>query len=98
MSKENLIPIIQLCTHYELELSFFGSLHEIGLIEIEIREETQYISLEKISEVEKMIRIHRELGVNIEAIDVVFNLLKKIEVLQEELTITKNRLRIYEEG
>ena len=47
--------------------------------------------------IEKMIRMHHELDINIEGIDTVFNVLKKIEILQEELITTKNKLRLYEE-
>ena len=43
-----------------------------------------------------MIRIHRELNVNIEGIDVVFNLLNKVDVLQSEINAVRNRLRLYE--
>jgi hypothetical protein len=41
--------------------------------------------------------MHHELDINIEGIDTIFNLLKKIETLQEELIITKNKLKLYEE-
>ena len=47
-------------------------------------------------EIEKMIRMHQELDVNIEGIDVVFNLLQKIDSLQKELANVRNRLRLYE--
>jgi hypothetical protein len=40
--------------------------------------------------------MHQELDVNIEGIDVVFNLLQKIDTLQKELVKVKNRLRFYE--
>ena len=40
--------------------------------------------------------MHQELDVNIEGIDVVFNLLQKIDTLQKELTALKNRLNLYE--
>ncbi|WP_372792362.1 chaperone modulator CbpM [Lutibacter sp.] len=92
MSTKNFILLNNLCTHYDVEMSFFNSLNEFGLIEIISVEETQYIHHDKISDVEKMIRIHQELNVNIEGIDVVLNLLEKIEELQKELIITKNKL------
>jgi len=92
MSNENYILINNLCKHYNVEMSFFNSLNEFGLIEIISVEESQYIHHDKIIDIEKMIRIHQELNVNIEGIDVVFNLLNKIEELQNELIITKNRL------
>ncbi|MFV7234323.1 chaperone modulator CbpM [Flavobacterium sp. ZB4R12] len=95
MNIENLIPIPALCTHYKVEISFFNNLSEMGLIEIKTIKEMQYIDTD-IYEIEKMIRIHQELAVNIEGIDVVFNLLQKIDDLQNELISVKNRLRLYE--
>ena len=97
MSIENFIPINQLCTHYKVEMSFFTHLNEFGLIEIETIEESLYIHQDKITDVEKMIRLHVELDINFEGIDTVFNLLEKIHDLQAELTATKNRLRLYED-
>jgi hypothetical protein len=96
MNIENLIAIPILCTHYKVELSFFNNLSEMGLLEIKTIEETQYIHPDAIYEIEKMIRMHQELDVNTAGIDVVFNLLQKIEDLQNELISTKNRLRLYE--
>jgi len=92
MSTKKLILLNNLCTHYSVEMSFFNSLNEFGLVEIISVEESQYIHLDKITDIEKMIRIHQELNVNIEGIDVVLNLLEKIEELQNELIITKNKL------
>jgi hypothetical protein len=68
----------------------------MGLLEIKTIEETQYIHPDAIYEIEKMIRMHQELDINTEGIDIVFNLLQKIDALQNELVSTKNRLRIYE--
>ena len=96
MNTENLIPLTQLCLHYQVELSFFSSLNEIGLIEIEILEQSEYLHQDKINDVEKMIRLYHELNVNPEGIDVVFNLLQKVEALQHELISVTNRLRLYE--
>lgn len=93
---ENLIPIPVLCDHYKVELSFFTNLSDMGLFEIKTIETSQYIDSDAVYEIEKMIRMHQELDVNIEGIDVVFNLLQKIDALQNELTALKNRLRLYE--
>ena len=96
MNMENLIPIPLLCAHYEVEMSFFTNLNEMGLLEIKTIETSQYIDSDAVYEIEKMVRMHQELDVNIEGIDIVFNLLQKIDVLQNELTTLKNRLRLYE--
>ena len=96
MEEKDFIPVIQLCSHYEVEVSFFNELSEVGLIDITTIEQTSCLHQDKIIDVEKMIRIHNELNVNIEGIDVVFNLLQKVDDLQSELNTVQNRLRLYE--
>jgi phage terminase small subunit len=92
----NLIPTEILCTQYEIEFSFVDALHQIGLIRIEIVEQNRFIHQDQIADFEKMIRLHHELDVNPEGIDVIFNLLEKERALQMEINALKNRLRIYE--
>lgn len=96
MSLENFIPVNTLCTHYKVELSFFDNLNTIGLIEIQTVEEMQYVHRDSIYDIEKMIRMHQDLDVNIEGIDVVLNLLQKIDALKKEIHAVRNRLRLYE--
>ncbi|WP_243698831.1 chaperone modulator CbpM [Flavobacterium sandaracinum] len=93
---ENLIPIPELCILYTVELSFFTNLSEMGLLEIKTIESKEYIDSDAIYEIEKIIRIHKELDVNIAGIDVVLNLLQKIDGLHNELNTLRNRLRLYE--
>jgi hypothetical protein len=96
MAAQNLILIETLCPHYEIEISFFEDLFSHGLINIEIIEERRFIHQDDISDLEKMIRLYYELNVNIEGIDIVFNLLQKEKELRDELNAVKNRLRLYE--
>lgn len=96
MKTKNLIPLSLLYIQYNLEMSFFFNLHEMGLLEILTVDETKYVRPESVHEIEKMIRIHEELEVNIHGIDVILNLLEKIELLQNELISVKNRLSLYE--
>lgn len=96
MGRQDLILIKTLCVHYKVEISFFKELDNIGLIEIEFLDNDEFIHEEKIGDLEKMIRIHQELNVNIEGIDVVFNLLQKEIKLREEMQELRNRLKFYE--
>jgi hypothetical protein len=96
MNTENLILLKTVSTLYQVEPAFFSHLNELGLIEIHIIEQTQYIREDKMNDIEKMIRMYHELEVNVEGIDVVFNLLQRIERLQKDLITTQNRLKLYE--
>ena len=96
MIEKHLIATQVLCSHYDIEISFVDSLYNMGLIQIEMIEQDQFIHQDQISDIEKIIRLHYELNVNLEGIDVVFNLLEKERRLQDELNTLRNRLRIYE--
>jgi len=97
MKTTEFIPINELCANYQIEISFFNELHEVGLIEIIKYKQTSCVSLETIIDLEKMIRMHQDLNINIQGIDVAFNLLKKVEYLNNELTTLKNKLRLYDD-
>lgn len=96
MTAKDLILVNQLCKNYQVEVSFFNELHEIGLIEIITVEKMLYVPEHRISDVEKIIRLHNELHINIEGIDAIFHLLNQVESLQNELTEVKNKLRLYD--
>jgi len=97
MATHNLILIETLCLHYKIEVSFFDTLESIGLIEIKTIKENKYLYQDKIGDVEKMIRLHHELNINIEGIDIVFNLLENEIKLKDKINRLKNKLRIYED-
>lgn len=97
MSKEKLILIDQLCVHYQVEMSLFSELHDFGIIEIRTIEDSNFIHEDKIRVVEKVVRMQKDLNINLEGIDTVLNLLDKINDLQTELNDVKNRLRLYED-
>jgi hypothetical protein len=96
MASQDLILIETLCFHYKIEISFIKDLENIGLIKIETFENNKFIHQDKINDLEKMIRLHHELNVNIEGIDIVFNLLQKEVQLKEKVNALKSRLRLYE--
>ncbi len=97
MSKEKLILVNQLCAHYQVEVSLFSELHDFGIIEILTIEDSYFIHEDKISVVEKVVRMQKDLNINLEGIDTVLNLLDKINDLQTELDAVKNRLQLYED-
>lgn len=98
MNKEKLIPIEQLCLHYEVETSLFHDLQEFDRIEILSIEETYFIHEDTLNVVEKVVRMQKDLNINLEGVDVILNLLDQVNELQTELNMLKNKLRIYDEN
>lgn len=96
MADQQYIIVEHLCTHYEVNMEFFEDLHQIGLIEWV--EEFEPISIEEqqLNRVEKMIRLYKDLHVNSEGIDVIFNLLERMEEMEKEIASLRNKLQFYE--
>lgn len=97
MDTEKYIPVLHLCDLYQIEISFFKELNELGLIEMVSKQNSMFVHEDKLYKVERIIRIHRELNINIEGIDVVLNLLEKVDKLQNEVYSVQSRLRLYED-
>ncbi len=96
MSKQELYPVIDLCKHYEAEISFIHELQSSGMVEITKIEEKEYVNDEMLSKVEHFMRLHYELSINFEGLEAIGHLLGRMEKLQQELQETKNRLLMYE--
>ncbi|WP_458626100.1 chaperone modulator CbpM [Winogradskyella sp. PC D3.3] len=96
METTQLISISQFCTHYNVPVSFINTLHEYELVEIIITDHKTYLKTNQLHDVEKMMRLHYDLDINIEGIDAIYNLLKQVETLQSEITALRNKLDFYE--
>jgi hypothetical protein len=96
MKYENLILISEICTHYRVEQSFFELLDQHDLLERIYYEDKYYIEVEYLARFEKIIRFKNDLNINLEGISVIFELLEKIDRLQEENIRLQNRLQIFE--
>ncbi len=96
MHKKILIPANEFCASHKIEVSFISSLQETGLIEITTINETEYIHADQLNELEKIVRLYYELDINLEGIETVIHLLQRINEMQDEITILKNRLHLYE--
>ena len=94
---EDLITPDACCSYYSIERSFIQSLNEYGLLTIISVEEKQFIPNTELQQLEKFIRLHYELGINLEGIDAIGHLLLKMKDMQEEITLLKDKLQIWNE-
>ena len=93
---KNLLPANEFCANHNIEISFIRSIQENGLIEITTVEETGYIHASQLQELERIVHLYFELGINLEGIETINHLLKRINQMQDEITALRNRLRLYE--
>lgn len=97
MSETPLISTTTLCIQYDIDISFVELLDTMGLLQIHIVEEQPYVHEEQISHLEMILRLHHELRVNLEGVDIVFHLLQRERDLRKEMNVLKSRLSIYED-
>ena len=93
---ENYIAANRFCIHHQVEYSFLEALQQHGLIEIVIIEEGPCIHEESLPILEKMVRMHYDLDINIEGIETINHLLEQIQHMQEKINSLQNKLSLYE--
>lgn len=91
MTPEELIPTKDFCTFHDIEYSFIDSLGNSGLINVKSVQQNTYIQADEMSKLEKFIRLHYDLDINIEGIETINYLLEKMEKLQKEIQSLRNR-------
>jgi hypothetical protein len=96
MTKE-LISIHKICESYQIPDSFFEELQNFDLIPIHTDNEEPLIEATALPKVEKILRLHFDLHINLEGVEVILNLLQQIENLQDEISLLKRHLSLYEE-
>jgi chaperone modulatory protein CbpM len=99
MASTHLISIQQVAHHYGAEEAFLQTLHEYGILRIEEHEaEGACIEEEDLSDAERYLRLHYDLGINMEGIDAIRSLLERMQEMQQELQSLRRRLARYEHG
>jgi len=92
MEQEELIPANDFCTHHHIEYSFISSLEDSGLISITSIERSSFIHVDELNKLEKYVRLHYDLDINIEGIETINYLLEKIEMMQREIVNLRNKM------
>lgn len=93
--ERNMILLNEFCASQHVEMSFIQSLEDYGLIELVIIDQSLCITSEELPRLERIIRLHRELNINPEGIDVINGLLQQLEEMQHQMNELKNRLDFY---
>jgi len=96
MENNKMVLVDKWCMHYNIEISFIDTLQEFGLINIALVDDARYLRHDDLKEIEKMMQFYYDLGINLEGIDVIVNLLMQIKELRHKLEVTNNKLKVLE--
>lgn len=78
ISREELVKI------YNIEITFFDSLEEAGLLKTVTENEVKYLLYDELELFERFAYWHYDLDVNLPGVEVIHHLLQKMEKLTEE--------------
>ena len=78
ISREELVKI------YNIELTFFDSLEESGLVKTVTENDVKYLLYEELPAFERFTNWHYDLDVNLPGLEVINHLLSKLEELRRE--------------
>ncbi|GAA4804763.1 chaperone modulator CbpM [Olivibacter ginsenosidimutans] len=96
--ESTLILIKEYCAQCHVEHTFVQSLQDEGLIDITVIADERYLPEEQLEDLEQFRRWYYDLHINIEGIDALRHLVRKVNHMQQEIKSLKNRLRLHEEG
>ncbi len=88
-----LIHITDFCLSHQIEESFIIELKTYELVKLEIMDNQLYMQVEELPKVEKMVRLHHDLEINIEGIQAIYHLLERTQKMQDEIRLLKNQLK-----
>ena len=91
----DIITLNDFCSSHQIEISFIQSLEEHGLLQTVIIDQSLCINANELPKLERIVRLHQELNVNPEGLDVIDHLLKRMQAMQHEISELRNRLNFY---
>jgi len=92
MENDELIPAEDFCMYHNIEYSFISSLEDSGLIRVTAVEHHTFIPADELQKLEKFVRLHYDLDINLEGIETINHLLEKIDEMNKEILQLRNKV------
>lgn len=96
MRNQKYILLRSFSRHSQIEDDFIRTLSDYGLIKVEKQDSEEVIEENQIAVIERFFRLHSDLGINYEGLDVIAEMLKRLEQMENEIKFLQKRLRLYE--
>lgn len=91
-----IVRINEYCSLYNIDLDFIIELESVKLVKLSVIDDELWIDESQFRKVEQYIRWYYDLSINMEGIDVIDNLLSKIEKMQEEIKDLREKVKLIE--
>lgn len=92
---EEWIRISDYCSKCQVEPSFLEMLEEEGLIVLSVCHGERCIEVAQLPDIERYCRLYYDLSINLEGIDVIRQLLARMDRMQQEIDRLQRQLRLY---
>ncbi len=96
MKTDEMVKAEEFCLCHQVDITFIRSLNEFGLVTLTTMEENLYIPTAQVVEIERMMRFHFDMNINLEGVEVITRLLKQMDDMRDEARLLRNRLNLYE--
>jgi MerR HTH family regulatory protein len=96
MQIEEMITASEFCRHHNIELSFIYSLQDSGLLQTETIGESVFLPVGQLSHLEKLVKWHYEMDINIAGLETITHLLGRLDSMHHQIINLSNRLNRYE--
>ena len=94
--KPNYIKITEYCNYTNTENTFITSLNEEVILKIEVIDNEDFIEEDQLPELEMFSRWYYDLGINLEGIDAMRHMIKRINSMNDELNDLRRKIVFYE--
>ncbi len=78
------VPAELFCNTYSINVAVVESWQKMGLIKIIELDQKPHIPHDQLQKLEQLLRLHFDLDIQLEDVDVVYNLIEKVKSLQTE--------------
>ncbi|WP_340066771.1 chaperone modulator CbpM [Ascidiimonas aurantiaca] len=92
MKAEEYIKLTEFCQTYSIDYTFVEALEESCLIRFTTIHSERCVFNKDLPLLERLTRIHKELGVNFEGVETIYYMLNRMEEMQQEILRLQNRI------
>ena len=89
METYQLIKLEEVCTHHKLNDSFIKNIKTFEIVNFIIKDNVHYIAIDDMPVIERVIRLHYDLHINMEGIEVITECAQKSKTYKKPYKVYK---------